>query len=628
MVNLVELQKPLIHFLLKRAGLRQHAVEIEPGTVVSFWVPKEKVPKKKGTVNEVVPEGKSNIAASKDKTGKNEKEKPAVVLVHGFAAEASSRGSSRSAYWRSSVRAGSALFRGVDEHVDRPVPRIPSPVFADRAGTVRRGGVHGGRVQLRGDGGVQNGGGEARPGAQSRRVGLGHCHDRLDHRRVAGAARVRVVGRTASPESVKGLKALLSVATYRNLWFPDRLHNDYLKVMFSNRKERAELLEGLVISNKDAVVPALTQRILLLWGENDNIFNIELAKNMKEKLGEKTTLQAIKKAGHLAHLERPCSERLSKMMNVVKAEKSLLRFFVKRAGLRQHTIEIEPGTIIRFWIPKEKVPKQKRTVNEVVFKGKSDVKAIGKEKSGENSKKKPAVVLVHGFAADGIITWQFQIGFLARHYEVYMPDLLFFGGSTSTSTDRSPAFQAWCFLTALERLGVDACTVVGFSYGGFVAFKMAEAKPDVVRNLVVSGSAIDLTDSITDDMLERLGFASLAEMLLPESVKGSKALFSVGAYKKLPFPDWFHNDYLKVMFSNRKEKAELLEGLRILLLWGENDSIFKIGLAKNMKEQLGENTTLQAIKKAGHLAHLERPCVYNRHLKEFLAQLHNEPSQK
>ncbi|XP_020099411.1 uncharacterized protein LOC109717873 [Ananas comosus] len=330
------------------------------------------------------------------------------------------------------------------------------------------------------------------------------------------------------------------------------------------------------------------------------------------------------------------------MMNVVKAEKSLVRFFVKRAGLRQHTIEIEPGTIIRFWIPKEKVPKQKGTVNEAVFKGKSDVKAIGKEKSGENSKKKPAVVLMHGFAADGIVTWQFQIGILARHYEVYVPDLLFFGGSTSTSTDRSPAFQARCFLTALERLGVDACTVVGFSYGGFVAFKMAEAKPDVVRNLVVSGSAIDLTDSITDESLERLGFASLAEMLLPESVKGSKALFSVGAYKKLPFPDWFHNDYLKVMFSNRKERAELLEGLvirnkdakvpaltqRILLLWGENDSIFKIGLAKNMKEQLGENTTLQAIKKAGHLAHLERPCVYNRHLKEFLAQLHNEPSQK
>jgi len=29
--------------------------------------------------------------------------------------------------------------------------------------------------------------------------------------------------------------------------------------MFANRKERAELLEGLVVSNKDATVPVLPQ---------------------------------------------------------------------------------------------------------------------------------------------------------------------------------------------------------------------------------------------------------------------------------------------------------------------------------------------------------------------------------
>jgi hypothetical protein len=32
-----------------------------------------------------------------------------------------------------------------------------------------------------------------------------------------------------------------------------------MQVMFTNRKERAELLEGLVVSNKDATVPVLPQ---------------------------------------------------------------------------------------------------------------------------------------------------------------------------------------------------------------------------------------------------------------------------------------------------------------------------------------------------------------------------------
>jgi len=35
--------------------------------------------------------------------------------------------------------------------------------------------------------------------------------------------------------------------------------------------------------------------------------------------------------------------------------------------------------------------------------------------------------------------------------------------------------------------------------------------------------------------------------------------------------------------------------------------------------QLGEGTTFEGIKKAGHLVHLERPCVYNRCLKKFIA---------
>lgn len=90
---------------------------------------------------------------------------------------------------------------------------------------------------------------------------------------------------------------------------------------FSNRKERAELLEGLLISNKDAKVPSLDQRILLLWGENDNIFNLEFAKDMKEQLGENTTLEIIKKAGHLLHVERPCvyNRHLKKFLSLVQA---------------------------------------------------------------------------------------------------------------------------------------------------------------------------------------------------------------------------------------------------------------------------------------------------------------------
>ena len=313
------------------------------------------------------------------------------------------------------------------------------------------------------------------------------------------------------------------------------------------------------------------------------------------------------------------------MVNLVEAQKPLLHFLIKWAGLRQHTVDVDgAGTVLTFWVPKDKVPGNNSTV-------------APEEKQSETSKsqgvRRPSVVLVHGFAAEGIVTWQFQVGALAKHYDVYIPDLLYFGGSTSPSTDRSPGFQAECLVAALGKLGVERCTVVGFSYGGMVAFKMAESRPDLVRSLVVSGSVVAMTDSISDATLERIGVRSSAELLLPESVKGLKALLSIAAHRRLWFPERLHRDFLEVMFTNRKERAELLEGLvvsnkdatvpvlpqKILLLWGHNDNIFNIELAKTMKEQLGEKTMLQSIDKAGHLVHLERPCVYNQRLMEFLA---------
>ncbi|KAG2243972.1 hypothetical protein Bca52824_094171 [Brassica carinata] len=213
-----------------------------------------------------------------------------------------------------------------------------------------------------------------------------------------------------------------------------------------------------------------------------------------------------------------------------------------------------------------------------------------------------------------------------------------FGGSYSDNSDRSPAFQANCLVKGLCILGVDKFVPVGFSYGGMVAFKIAEAYPDMVKGMVVSGSILAMTDSISESSLNRLGFSSSKDLLLPTSVKELKALFTIAVHKPLWFPKRLFKDFIEVMFNNRKERAELLEAVevsnkdvtiphfpwKIHLLWGESDQIFDFELAKNMKAQLGENATIESIKKAGHLAQLERPCVYNRRLKKFLASIHSE----
>lgn len=232
------------------------------------------------------------------------------------------------------------------------------------------------------------------------------------------------------------------------------------------------------------------------------------------------------------------------MVNLVAAQKPLLHGLMKMAGVVPHLVEIEAGTVMNFWVPVETIKKPK--------KGQDNKPTLTKPN-------KPVIILVHGFAGEGIVTWQFQVGALTKKYSVYIPDLLFFGNSITDKNDRSPTFQAETLVKGLRKIGVDKCAVVGFSYGGMVAFKMAELYPDLVQSMVVSGSILAMTDSISEATLGRLGFTSSSELLLPTSVKGLKALLSVAAYKKLWFPDRLHKDFLEV--------CPLLAILKLLFLF-------------------------------------------------------------
>jgi pimeloyl-ACP methyl ester carboxylesterase len=158
------------------------------------------------------------------------------------------------------------------------------------------------------------------------------------------------------------------------------------------------------------------------------------------------------------------------------------------------------------------------------------------------------VVFLHGFGLDGILTWQFQVLALAKKYAVYVPDLLFFGDSITDKTERSPAFQAECMAKGLRKLRVEKCTLVGLSYGGIVGFRMAEMFPNLVDSMVITCSVMALTESITCAGLQRIGFSSWADYLIPETVEGVKKLLDVAFYKLPWIPDFVYRHILEVSF--------------------------------------------------------------------------------
>ncbi|XP_058772740.1 uncharacterized protein LOC131646793 [Vicia villosa] len=207
------------------------------------------------------------------------------------------------------------------------------------------------------------------------------------------------------------------------------------------------------------------------------------------------------------------------MVNMVTVAWSLISWTMKKVGLVEPcTVEIEAGTVMRFWIPSQTVSKPT----------------------------KPVVVLLHPFCADGLINWMFQISSLSKNYAVYVPDFIFFGGSTTDKPDRSPTFQAEYLAKGLKKLGVEKCAVVGVSYGRMVAFKMVELYNELVQAVVISGSVLAIEECMVSRAVEGIGFSSCSEMLLPSSNDGLRTLLFVGVYRNIRFPNCMLSDFLQV----------------------------------------------------------------------------------
>jgi pimeloyl-ACP methyl ester carboxylesterase len=99
-------------------------------------------------------------------------------------------------------------------------------------------------------------------------------------------------------------------------------------------------------------------------------------------------------------------------------------------------------------------------------------------------KKKPPVVLVHGFASS-LETWTAVVPVLRRTHRVIALDLKGFGWTDRPEGDYSPAAEARLVLGLMTHLGVARSAVVGHSWGASVTLAAAMAAPERVERIAI-----------------------------------------------------------------------------------------------------------------------------------------------
>ncbi|CAH9081982.1 unnamed protein product [Cuscuta europaea] len=283
----------------------------------------------------------------------------------------------------------------------------------------------------------------------------------------------------------------------------------------------------------------------------------------------------------------------------------LYRHFFAFCGLRSVTTDFGDGTKMHCWVPKS------------------------------HNESKPNLLLLHGFGANAM--WQY--GDILRHFiprfNVYVPDLLFFGGSSTTLPERTEEFQALCVMKLMDTVRVQRMSLVGISYGGFVGYSMAVQFPNAVEKVVLCCAGVCLEKKDMEEGLFQVAdLDEAADILLPQTPEKLRELMRFSFVKPAKVvPTYFLTDFIDVMCTEYvEEKRQLIHAIlqdrhlsnlpkitqRTLIIWGEQDQIFPLELGYRLQRHIGEKAKLVVIKNAGHAVNLEKTNEFAKHLKAFL----------
>lgn len=236
----------------------------------------------------------------------------------------------------------------------------------------------------------------------------------------------------------------------------------------------------------------------------------------------------------------------------------------------------------------------------------------------------PAVVFVHGFAAD-LLTWSFCLIPMAANYRVIAVDLPAHGRSADAAGDCSLGFMAGWLSEALDILRVETAHLVGHSMGARICLGMAQAHAPQVKSLTLiapAGMGGDFDrDALEQFLIEGSDVSArrAAEQLLgPES---QASVDGLAASLQAAAPPARRDILLR--FLRRIEAAHPTMGwydwasltVPHQVIWGGSDRVIPLP----PRERLPQN--LHSLEGVGHLPHMEAPGRVTGLITEFLNEL-------
>ena len=249
------------------------------------------------------------------------------------------------------------------------------------------------------------------------------------------------------------------------------------------------------------------------------------------------------------------------------------------------------------------------------------------------------VVLIHG-SGPGVTSyanWRVVIPALSQRFHVVAPDMVGFGFS-ERPTGIQYGLQTWADQTValMETLGIQKAHLVGNSFGGAIALRIATQHPERVNKLVLMGSMgvpFPITPGLDrvwgyepsfENMRKVLDVFAYSRELVNDELARVRYEGSIQPGFQESFSAMFPADesgsrqrWVEAMVTPDDELRALRN--RTLIVHGREDQVIPVSNSYRLEEVI-DRADLAVFSHCGHWSMIERTSDFNRLVTDFFLE--------
>jgi pimeloyl-ACP methyl ester carboxylesterase len=242
------------------------------------------------------------------------------------------------------------------------------------------------------------------------------------------------------------------------------------------------------------------------------------------------------------------------------------------------------------------------------------------------------VVLIHG-SGPGVTAysnWRLVLPALGEDFHVFAPDMVGFGYSDRPA-DIEYGLQTWADQTVgfMDAMGIEKAHLIGNSFGGSIALRIATQHPERVDDMVLMGSmGVDfpITEGLDavwgyegtiESMRGVLDYFAYSRDLVNEELAQVRYKASIEPGFQESFSSMFpapRQRWVDAMTTPDDEIRKLKH--RTLVMHGREDKVIPVENSYKL-EALIDNADLAVFSHCGHWSMIERTADFNRLVRDF-----------